>query len=74
MPRLADEVTGEHQIVLLAGARRYDGNKISVSCRCLRRPRPGRWGRGIIEARSRFPLAEALTAWRTWHEQNGVPL
>lgn len=72
MRRLTDTVTAEHQIELLAGAIAH-GNKISVSCVCLRR-RPWHNGRGIIDTRSLFPLADAMAAWRAWHEQEGIPL
>lgn len=68
-PRLRDEVTAEHQIGF-----RLDGHRIAVTCACLRLPRRGRPGYGLIDARPVFPAAEALAAWRAWHEQNGVAL
>lgn len=64
-------MTVPHTIELLAGARRYDGNKISVSCTCLARV-PWQRGRGIIESRTLFPAAEAIAAWRAWHAERGV--
>jgi len=58
-----------HQVVL-----RMRGNDISLSCACLRIRRPGRPGQGFIESRTRFPAAEAVAAWRDWHEREGIPL
>lgn len=33
-----------------------------------------RWERVVIEARTRFPVPEALAAWRAWHEREGIGL
>ena len=60
-----------HQIELLAGAVRGDGNKITVSCTCLKRI-PWKQPRGIIESRLVFPAAEAKAAWRDWHAAKGI--
>jgi hypothetical protein len=34
--------------------------------------RPSYWRRDVIEARTRFPAAEALAAYRAWHDQQGI--
>ena len=73
MIRNRDAIGAAHQITLLAGARKRDGNRISVSCTCLA-PVPWRRPRVVIEARARFPAAEARKAWREWHEREGIPL
>lgn len=33
-----------------------------------------RWERVAIETRTRFPAAEAVAAWRAWHEREGIAL
>jgi hypothetical protein len=36
--------------------------------------RPSYWQRRVIEARTSFPVAEAMAAWRDWHEREGITL
>ena len=55
-----------HQIVLA----RSDGH-CAVSCLCLGKP-GNRRPHQIIEERSSFTAAEAVAAYRDWHEQQGV--
>ena len=33
---------------------------------------PSYWRRSVIESRSRFPLAEAVAAYRDWHARQGI--
>jgi hypothetical protein len=72
---LTDEIRAEHQIRLTLLQGKYGcGQLIAMSCTCLAVRKPG--GRRpwyeIIEARSRFPAAEAITAWRAWHAERSV--
>jgi hypothetical protein len=48
------------------------GNALLVSCSCREAVRWGRPRYSPIEARTRFPAADAIAAWRAWHEQQGV--
>lgn len=36
--------------------------------------RTARRQRRVIEARARFPAAEAVAAWQGWHEREGIRL
>jgi hypothetical protein len=71
LPALIEDRSLPHQIELLGG----NGNRVSVSCTCLRRAlwQPGA-RRGIIEERRVFPAAEAAAAWRAWHEEQRIEL
>ena len=62
-----------HQIEILGGARsllyRRNSNEIAVTCTCTGPPRK----RLLIESRpGAFPAAEAIAAWRAWHEREGI--
>ena len=48
------------------------GLALVLSCTCTAVSHGGRPRREVIEARTRFPAAEALAAWRAWHEERGV--
>jgi hypothetical protein len=49
--------------------------RFAVSCTCqAARGAAGRPRHEVIEARTVFPAAEALTAWRAWHEEKGIEL
>jgi len=65
-----------HQIVLaIAPAPAWPdrgGHRIRVSCTCLAVRRSGRPGHETIEARTLFPAADVLAAWRAWHAERGV--
>lgn len=57
-----------HQAVL-----RNCGHGLAVSCTCL--VSPGGRCRELIERRpGAFPAAEAVAAWRAWHEREGIRL
>lgn len=59
---------GQHQAVI-----RNLGHGLAVSCSCLGNP-AGR-SRKLIELREgAFPAAEAIAAWRDWHEREGIQL
>lgn len=59
-----------HQVVILA----LDGGRqLAVSCTCLH-PRGSRGGMVIESRTGAFPAGEALAAWRSWHEKEGIPL
>jgi hypothetical protein len=66
----------EHQIFLLVASAADRDHQITVSCNCLaprKGPHSGRGRpRGFIEARDVFPAAEAIAAYRAWHEQRGI--
>jgi hypothetical protein len=73
MTTVLEDPAAAHQIRM---ANR-DGNQITLSCTC--RGRPWRWGHGgtflryeEIEARTRFPAADAIAVWRAWHEERGM--
>jgi hypothetical protein len=40
----------------------------------LTQRRQSNWERRVIESRPAFPLAEALAAWRDYHEREGIPV
>jgi hypothetical protein len=64
----------QHQIRLSAAPdpRAYhDGMAIIMSCTCTARG-GNRQRREVIEARTRFPAADAIAAWRAWHAERGV--
>jgi hypothetical protein len=65
-----EDPAAAHQIRLIAVT---PGNLIAVLCTCQL---PGRTRRdkpqAVIEARKVFPAADALAAWRAWHEDKGV--
>ena len=72
MTRLADHVTGGHQPVFFLG---WPSGKhlIALACTCMDSRGTGR-GRPRIAVRAVFPAAEALAAWRGWHEEKGITL
>ena len=53
-----------------------NGLAILISCTCLlyHGPGPGHTRRDIIEARTLFPAADAIAAWRAWHKARGMVL
>jgi hypothetical protein len=54
---------------------RYGGRgEQAVSCTCTARTgkNGGRPRYEPIEARTRFPAADAIAAWRAWHAERGV--
>ena len=66
-----------HQIEILGGARpmlglyRNNSNELAVTCTCTGPSRRRR----LIEVRAgAFPAAEAVAAWRAWHEREGIAL
>lgn len=62
-------LTIPHQIVLTTS-----GWDLVLACTCTA-SWPGHGGRARyepIETRPRFPAAEAIAAWRAWHEERGV--
>jgi hypothetical protein len=74
-----EDPAAEHQIILrrTADTRPYrNGLPIIMSCTCrpyLPQMRPGgRRRHEPIEARTRFPAADAIAAWRAWHVERGV--
>lgn len=58
--------TPVHQIVITAAT---EPHRITVWCTCQRRRKP--YG-DPIGARRRFPAADAIAAWRAWHEDQGI--
>lgn len=63
-----------HQIVLRHAPdprQFYGGLALILSCTCTARTgrNGGRPRHEVIEARNIFPAAEAIAAWRDWHEQ-----
>ena len=66
---VAELLTGQqHRVVM-----RNIGHGLAVSCSCLGRA-AGR-SRKLIELREgTFPAADAIAAWRTWHEREGISL
>lgn len=83
----ADQVTDGHQLVvrmragklavtcpcLLTVARTQDWQPYRINGQATER-RTARRQRRVIEARTRFPAAEAVAAWRAWHEREGITL
>jgi hypothetical protein len=66
-PPLMRDPSLPHQIVL----NFVQGRFIAVSCNC--RYAPGGGGGYIpIEARTLFPAADAMAAWRGWHARQGI--
>lgn len=63
---IMEDLSLPHQIMLCATGR----GQIAVTCNCLSR-RHRSWYT-VIEARHLFPAAEAVAAWRDWHEQRGI--
>ncbi len=64
-----------HQIRLSLLQGTYGGgSKIALSCTCTARtgPHGARPRREVIEARTLFPAADVLAAWRAWHAERGV--
>lgn len=71
-PAILEDASLPHQIVLYIHAQGRGGNKLGLSCTCLRWHGNGR-GRWFIETRSgSFPAAEAIAAYRAWHADRGV--
>ena len=62
-----------HQIVL-SSSKPGCGAGIAVSCTCRRVPRAGRSGFTPIKTRKLFPAAEAIAAWRAWHESREITI
>ena len=66
---LLEDLTAEHQIII-----RFTGgfHDVMVSCTCLRVARACRARYEMIERRFLFPAAELITAWRDWHQAEGI--
>jgi hypothetical protein len=76
---LLEDLTAEHQIILrrTKDTRPYrNGWALIMSCTCrpyMPQARPGGRRRHTpIEVRDIFPAAEALAAWRAWHDERGA--
>ena len=73
--QVISELRPYHQVVLRLGpdprAGRY-GQAILLSCACRARNSGRKRGYEPIEARTLFPAAEAIAAWRAWHAERGV--
>lgn len=68
-PVVFEDPSLPHQIVLMVGTGRNNGNKLAVTCTCTGPLRH----RTVIEARTGpFPAAEALAAYRNWHAERGI--
>jgi predicted CxxxxCH...CXXCH cytochrome family protein len=68
--RLADQVTGAHQVVLFLVR---PGNRIALACTCTGCHGNGH-GRVLAGSRPSWTAAGALAAWRAWHEREGIEL
>ena len=56
---------------LIAVVRTGDWQEYRIAGQVTER-RTARRRRGVIEARTLFPAADAIAAWRAWHADRGV--